>query len=240
MQSVLPLINKKVVTYGISRQADVQAVNISMKGFQAEYDALYKGYCLGRIKMKVTGMHNILNSLLAVAMGLELDIPFASIQQGLAEYKGVYRRFEFKAEIDGIAIFDDYAHHPTEIQATLDGFRESTNRRIVVAFQPHLYSRTRDFYKEFGKAFFSCDNLILAPIYPAREQPIPGISSKLIADAAIQSGHHQVKCLEDNAQIVDSILSELNEGDIFITMGAGNIWQYGEQIIKQLQNKGKK
>jgi UDP-N-acetylmuramate--alanine ligase len=239
VQSILPLINKKVVTYGTSRQADVQAVNISMKGFQAEYDALYKGYCLGRVKMKVTGMHNILNSLLAVAMGLELDIPFTAIQNGLAEYKGVYRRFELKAETNGIAIFDDYAHHPTEIKATLEGFRESTNRRIVVAFQPHLYTRTRDFFNDFGKAFFSCDYLILAPIYPAREQPIAGITSKLIADAAIQSGHHNVTCLEDNSQIVEETLKVLKEGDIFITMGAGNIWQYGEEIIEHVRN-GKK
>jgi UDP-N-acetylmuramate--alanine ligase len=235
--AILPLINKKVVTYGTSRQADVQAINIKMVGFQAEYDALYKGYCLGRIKMKVTGMHNILNSLLAVAMGLELDIPFTSIQKGLEEYKGVYRRFELKAEINGIAVFDDYAHHPTEITATLDGFRESTGRRIVVIFQPHLYSRTRDYYTDFGRAFFSCDVLILAPIYPAREQPIPGITSKLIADAAVQSGHHNVTCLEDNSLVVETALQELQEGDILITMGAGNIWQYGEEVISRLKDK---
>jgi UDP-N-acetylmuramate--alanine ligase len=237
IQEILPLINKKVVTYGTSRQADIQAINIRMEGFKAEYDAQYKGYCLGRIKMKVTGKHNVLNSLMAVAIGLELDIPFKEIQKGLSEYKGVYRRFELKAEIGGIAVFDDYAHHPTEIIATLEGFRESTRRRIVVIFQPHLYSRTRDFYQDFGRAFFSCDALILAPVYPAREQPIPGISSKLIADAAIQSGHHNVTCLEDNSGIVESTLKILEPDDILITMGAGNVWQYGEEIIKQLKAK---
>jgi len=237
VQAILPLINKKVVTYGTSRQADVQAINIDMKGFQSEYDALYKGYCLGRIKMKVTGMHNILNSLLAVAMGLELDIPFTAIQKGLSDYKGVYRRFELKAEVNGVAVFDDYAHHPTEITATLEGFRESTQRRTVVIFQPHLYSRTRDYYTDFGRAFFSCDVLILAPIYPAREQPIPGITSKLIADAAIQSGHHTVTCLEDNSKIVETAMQVIQEGDIVITMGAGNIWQYGEEIISLLKGE---
>jgi UDP-N-acetylmuramate--alanine ligase len=237
IQEILPLINKKVVTYGTSRQADVQAINIKMEGFKAEYDALYKSYCLGKVKMQVTGKHNILNSLLAVAMGLELDVPFASIQKGLSEYKGVYRRFELKAEINGIALFDDYAHHPTEITATLEGFRESTRRRIVVIFQPHLYSRTRDYHQEFGRAFFSCDALILAPVYPAREQPIPGITSKLIADAAVQSGHHNVTCLEDNSEIVDTAMKMLKPDDILITMGAGNIWQYGEEIIKLLNKK---
>jgi len=237
VQAILPQINKKVVTYGTTRQADVQAINLSMHGFQSEYDALYKGYCLGKISMKVTGKHNILNSLLAVAMGLELDIPFTAIQKGLAEYKGVYRRFELKAEIGGIAVFDDYAHHPTEITATLDGFRESTQRRIVVIFQPHLYSRTRDFYTDFGKAFFSCDLLILAPIYPAREQPIPGVTSKLIADAAIQSGHHNVVCLDDNQEIVKTALELIKPDDIVITMGAGSIWQFGEEIIKNLKSE---
>jgi UDP-N-acetylmuramate--alanine ligase len=210
-----------------------------MQGFQSEYDALYKGYCLGKIHMKVTGRHNIMNSLQAVAIGLELDIPFSDIQKGLAEYNGVYRRFEHKADVNEISIFDDYAHHPTEIAATLDGFRESTDRRIVVLFQPHLYSRTRDFYKAFGRAFFSCDSLILAPIYPAREQPIPGVTSKLIAEAAVQYGHHNVISIEDNSQLVEQSLNILKPGDIFITMGAGNIWQTGEQIIKILGEQKK-
>ena len=189
--------------------------------------------------MKVTGKHNILNSLLAVSMGLELDLPFSAIQQGLAEFKGVYRRSELKGEAGGIAVFDDYAHHPTEITATLEGFRESTTRRIVVLFQPHLYSRTRDFYQEFGRSFFSCDYLFVAPIYPAREAPIPGITSALIADAAIQGGHHNVVCLENNDILVDTISQELKPGDIFITMGAGNIWQFGETILTKLSRNKK-
>jgi len=208
-----------------------------MENFHASYDANYKGYCLGRIQLNVTGMHNILNSLLAVSMGLELDIPFKNIQKGLSDYKGVYRRFELKAEVAGITIFDDYAHHPTEITATLEGFRESTKRRIVVIFQPHLFSRTRDFHKDFGKAFFSCDTLILAPIYPAREQAIPGVTSKLIADAAIQCGHHNVTYVEDNKDIVDTAFQLLQEGDVVVTMGAGNIWQYGEELISRIRKE---
>ncbi len=235
VQSVLPLINKKIVTYGFSRQADVQATNISMKDFKAAYDVLYKGYKLGRISMKVTGRHNILNSLLAVGMGLELDIPFEKIQAGLAEYSGVYRRFEHKGDARGITLYDDYAHHPTEITATLEGFRESTQRRIVVLFQPHLYSRTKDLHQEFGRAFFACDYLILAPIYPARETPIPGVNSKMIADAAVQSGHHNIHLIENNESILSETLELLQSGDILITMGAGNIWRYGEEILAELQ-----
>ncbi|MDI9528456.1 MAG: UDP-N-acetylmuramate--L-alanine ligase [Candidatus Cloacimonadota bacterium] len=235
VQSILPNINKRIVTYGFSRQADIQASNIRMQDLSAEYDVRYKDYNLGRIKMQITGRHNIQNSLLAVGIGLELDIPFEHIQNGLREFNGVYRRFELKGEVESITVYDDYAHHPTEIAATLDGFRESTKRRIVALFQPHLYSRTRDFYEQFGKSFFSCDCLILAPIYPAREQEIPGVSSKLIADAAIQSGHHNVLLLESSADIVPKTLSILQPGDVLITMGAGNIWQYGEEILGKLQ-----
>lgn len=154
VQSVLPEISKNVITYGFSKQADVRAENIEMINFTSSYDLIYKSYKMGRIKLQVTGKHNILNSLMACSVGLELDIPFNMIQEGLYEYKGVYRRFENKGTYKGISFFDDYAHHPTEIMATLDGFRDSTNRRIVVLFQPHLYSRTRDFAEEFGRAFF--------------------------------------------------------------------------------------
>jgi len=235
VQSVLPRINKKIVTYGLSRQADIQAQNIVMKDFMAEYELSYKNYRLGSIRMNVSGRHNILNSLLAVGIGLELDIPFKHIRDGLNEYSGVYRRFELKGEAGGITVYDYYAHHPTEIRATLEGFKDSTKRRIVALFQPHLYSRTRDFHQEFGSSFFFCDQLILAPIYPAREAPIPGVSSKMIADAAIQSGHHNILLIEDNAQIVPQTLALLEPGDILVTMGAGNIWQSGEEILAELK-----
>jgi UDP-N-acetylmuramate--alanine ligase len=235
VQSILPFINKRIVTYGFSRQADVQARDIEMQGFKSSYDLSYKEYKLGRINLNVTGKYNIQNSLLAASIGLELDIPFTAIQLGLQEFNGVYRRFDMKGEAAGITVYDDYAHHPTEIKATLEGFKDSVKRRIVVLFQPHLYSRTRDFYEEFGKSFFSCDCLILAPIYPAREQPIPDITSKLIADAAIQSGHHQVHLVESNSEIVSRTLPLLKEGDILITMGAGNIWKYGEEILGKLK-----
>ncbi len=235
VQAILPSIYKKIVTYGFSRQADVQARDIKMKDFAASYDLSYKEYKLGRISMNVTGRHNIQNSLLAATIGLELDIPFKAIAEGLAKYSGVYRRFDLKGDAAGITVYDDYAHHPTEIKATLEGFKDSAKRRIVALFQPHLYSRTRDFYTQFGKAFFSCDCLLLAPIYPARELPIPGVSSKLIADAAIQSGHHQVHLIEDNSQIIPQTLAQLKAGDLLITMGAGNIWQYGEEILTQLK-----
>ncbi len=231
VQSILPEIEKKVITYGISRQADIHAVDIVMKNFRSEYQVVFKGYKLGKVELNVMGMHNILNSLLAITVGLELDIPFEAIQDGLAEYKGVYRRFELKGEKNDICVYDDYAHHPTEIHATLNGIRENTDRRIVVLFQPHLFSRTRDFYQEFGRSFFQSDLLFIAPIYPAREQPIEGVSGKMIASAAMQSGHRHVHYIEENSQIIETVKSHLEPGDLLITMGAGSIYKYGEEIL---------
>ena len=246
VQDILPKINKKIVSYGLSRQADVQAHDIRMQNFSTSYNLAYKGYKLGNITMNVAGKHNVQNSLLAATIGLELDLPFKSIQEGLAEFSGVYRRFEFKGKAGEITVYDDYAHHPTEIIATLEGFKDSISSRIVALFQPHLYSRTRDFYEQFGKAFFSCDCLILAPIYPAREKAIPGVCSKQIADVAIQSGHRNVNVIENNADIVSQTMDLLMPGDTLVTMGAGNIWQYGEEILALLKksvdtnSKGKK
>lgn len=237
VQSIIPKLQRRIVTYGFSKQAEVRAENISMIDFTSSYDLIYKNEHLGKIELQVTGKHNILNSLLAVAVGLEIDLDFKSIHDGLKAYKGVYRRFENKGTIKEISFFDDYAHHPTEIMATLDGFRDSTNRRIVVLFQPHLFSRTRDFYKEFGRAFFSCDKLLIAPIYPAREKEIPGITSKLIVDEARKSGHKNVDYIEDNNKIVDTVLKCLQPGDIFITMGAGRIYEYGEKVMDVLDGK---
>ena len=231
VQSIIPEIKKEIVSYGLSKQANLRAENIEMKDFKSSYVAIYNGKELGKIHLNVLGIHNILNSLLAVATGLELEIFFSKIQKGLSEYSGVFRRFEFKGEKNGIIVYDDYAHHPTEIEATLKGIKDSTNKRIIVIFQPHLFSRTRDFYREFGRSFFQSDVLVITPIYPAREKQIPGISGKMIADAAIQTGHKNVHYIESNDKIIGKIEEVSKPDDIVITMGAGNIYQFGEQFI---------
>ena len=231
VQSIIPSINKEILTYGFSQQANVRAVNVKFNNFKTSYTAVYNGDKLGRINLNVMGEHNILNSLLAVATGLELDIPFGSIQKGLADYNGVFRRFEYKGEKDGVILYDDYAHHPTEIEATLKGVRDSISNRIVVAFQPHLYSRTQDFYEDFGRSFFQSDVLLVTPIFPAREKPLPGITGKLISDAAIQSGHKDVHYVESNDEIIKKIKEITKSGDILITMGAGNIYKFGENFL---------
>ena len=234
VQSVIPDIKKNIFTYGFSAQAALRAINIEMSNFETSYTAILDNQELGQIHLKVPGKHNVLNSLLAVSVGLELQIPFSAIQKGLAGYNGVFRRFEYKGSVNSITLYDDYCHHPTEIIATLNAIKENTDKRIVAVFQPHLYSRTRDFYDEFGRSFFQSDILLVTPIFPAREKPIPGISGKMIADAAIQSGHRHVHYIESNDEIVKSMKSHCQPGDIIVTMGAGNIYQYGEEFLRNV------
>jgi len=239
VQSVIPHIKKEIVTYGFSKQAVVQAQNLVMKEFHSAFDVKHRGELLGTVEMSSFGRHNILNALMAVAIGLELDVPFDAIQAGLAEFRGVYRRCELKGQCNDIILYDDYAHHPTEIKATLNGMRENTDRRIIAVFQPHLYSRTRDFSQEFGRSFFQSDVLLVTPIYPAREDPIPGITGKLIADAAIQSGHKQVFYVDSNASIVAKMREICLPGDLVVTIGAGSIVRFGEEFLGELEKGGK-
>ena len=233
VQSVLPQINKHLLTYGLSRQADVRAEEIEMKDFQASYTLFVRGDRKERINLKVSGMHNVLNSLLAVCVGLELEIPIDKIARGLSEFTGVFRRFEFKGSYNDVLFYDDYAHHPTEIEATLKGVRDNTKRRIVVIFQPHLFSRTRDFFEEFGRSFYHSDLLIVVPIYPAREQPIEGVTGKLISNAAIEYGHRNVIYIEKNESIIPKVKELIKPNDIVITMGAGSIYKFGEKLIEE-------
>lgn len=230
-QSIIPYLKKRIITYGLSKQADIRAENIEMNEFVSKFDVYYKHNKLTEIELNIPGHHNILNSLMAISIGLELDIPIMTIKEGLRKFKGVFRRFEFKGKFDKALLYDDYAHHPTEIQATLKGVKENTDKRIVVVFQPHLYSRTRDFHEEFGKSFFQSDVLIITPIYPAREDPIPGITGKLIANDAIQHGHRNVIYIDNNKDIIPKIREIFRENDIIITMGAGDIYRYGERLI---------
>ena len=234
IQSILPEINKNIITYGITKQADVKALHLQNENFKTFFDVSYKDYILGTITLNLIGKHNIQNALLAVTVGIELNIPFSIIKQGLEEFKGVYRRMEFLGEKRGIKVFDDYAHHPTEIITTLQGLKENTNHRIVAVFQPHLYSRTRDFVQEFSCSFYNADVLVITPIYPAREAPIAGITGKLIADAARQSRQHEVLYIEDNKKITQSLLEILKENDLLITIGAGDINKYAQEVLSKL------
>ncbi|MDP2301511.1 MAG: UDP-N-acetylmuramate--L-alanine ligase [Ignavibacteria bacterium] len=235
LQDILPQINKKVITYGVSPQADVRAYNIVHNEFSSNYTVNYKGEVLGEITLKIPGLHNVKNSLVAVCIATELDVPFPIIKKALEAFSGVYRRFEVKYDED-VMVVDDYAHHPTETSATLAGIRSGWNRRLIAVFQPHLYSRTRDFYQEFGRSFLNSDVFICTDVYPARELPIEGVTGEIIAEAAKKFGHKNVIYIKDKNDL-PSILSEIKKpGDIIVTMGAGDIWKYGEKLVDIIKN----
>lgn len=237
LQDIIPQFRtKKLITYGLTPQADVQAVDIMHNGNATRFTLVRGGNDLGAIALNIPGRHNVQNALAAITVGLELGVPFDKIKAGIEKFAGVYRRWEKKGEHRGILLYDDYAHHPTECRATLAGARAGWRRqRLVCVFQPHLYSRTRDFYEEFGKSFLLSDVLVVTDVYPAREDPIQGITGELIVNAAKQFGHKDVHYVPDKKDIPSYLAGIVKENDIVITMGAGDIWRYGEEFFRNLK-----
>jgi UDP-N-acetylmuramate--alanine ligase len=236
IQDIMPKIKKKIVTYGLNAQADVQAIDPEFSGRKASYTLIYKGKDYGRINLQVPGIHNIKNSLAGIAVGMELGIEFEKIKKAVERFRGVYRRFEIRAEVNGIIVVDDYAHHPTEIRVVLQAAKDGCKRRVVAVFQPHLYSRTRDFYLDFGRSFFNADVCVLTDVYPAREEPIEGVSGKLIADAARDFGHKDVHYVPNKMELADYVLGLVKSGDMVIFMGAGDITKICGEFIKKLES----
>jgi UDP-N-acetylmuramate--alanine ligase len=235
LQDIMPTLNKKkIITYGLNPQADVQAVDIRHKENRTTFMVVRGSKDLGEVTIQVPGKHNVQNALAAISVGLELNIPFDRIKSGIERFTGVYRRWEKKGEVKGITVYDDYAHHPTECRATLSGAKSGWRRRVVCVFQPHLFTRTRDFYEEFGKSFLLSDVLVVTDIYPAREEPIQGVTGLLIVNAAKQYGHKDAHYVPDKTAVPKYLKSIVKENDIVITMGAGDIWKFGEQLLKEL------
>ncbi len=234
LQEIIPEIPRKIVTYGITNQADVRAVDISYSEHSNTYSVIYFGEELGKIKLNVPGLHMIKNSLVAVSIAMQLGIDFKIIKEALESFSGVYRRFEMKYDNE-LMVIDDYAHHPTEINATLAAIRGGWKRRLVAVFQPHLYSRTRDFYQEFGRSFLNSDLFICTDVYPAREKPLEGITGKLITDTAKSYGHKNVYFEPDKTKIPALLKKLSKQGDIIVTLGAGDIWKYGEKFVDELK-----
>ena len=236
LQDIIPHINKTIFTYGTTAQADVRAVDIEHEGFSSKYTVIFKGKELGQIRLNIPGVHYVKNSLVAVTIGMELGIDFKVIKKALEKFIGVYRRFETKYKND-ILVLDDYAHHPTETSATLSGIRAAWDRRLIVVFQPHLYSRTRDFYQDFGRSFLNSDVFICTDIYPAREKPIEGVSGEMIANITRKFGHKNVHYVADKNKIPAKLMDLKKKDDIIITMGAGDIWKYGEKFVELIKEE---
>ncbi|HMB98121.1 MAG TPA: UDP-N-acetylmuramate--L-alanine ligase [Balneolaceae bacterium] len=241
VRSILPEIERRTISYGFTPQAQVRAINIKKEGFYSSFTVLYEDKILGEIRLRAPGDHNVKNSLAAVAVGLELGMSFENIKSGLERFQGVYRRFQKKADSDNILVVDDYAHHPTEVQASISAARNGwKEKRIVAVFQPHLYSRTQKMYQEFGLSFFDAEVLVVTDVYPSREEPIEGVNGKLIAETAKKYGHRDVHYVEDKNKLPATLKEICRPGDIIITMGAGDIYRYCEKfvnlLIKQTEN----
>jgi UDP-N-acetylmuramate--alanine ligase len=238
VQSIVGDIERRVITYGTTRQAEVRAENLQRDGLQTRFDVMKHDERLGEVELKVSGMHNVRNALAAVAVGLELEISFEEIRDGLGAFTGVRRRFEKTGEINDVVIIDDYAHHPSEIRATLDAASQGyPDRRIVAVFQPHLYSRTRDFLDDFARSFFETDLLVLIDIYGAREEPIEGIDGRRLADRAEQFGHRAVHYVPDKTDLPSELLDVTRPGDVVLMLGAGDIWRYSRTFVELLEDE---
>lgn len=216
-------INKNIVTFGLSRNCDYYAENIQYKANQTSCDVFEKGKLLLQLVINMPGEYNVKNALAAIAVARKIDVSPDVIKDAIADFNGVYRRFDIRGEVNGVLVVDDYAHHPTEIQAALKAARNGYAKRIVTVFQPHTFTRTQALYKDFGKSFDDTDLLIIAGIYPAREKPIEGITGKLIADEAIRYGNKNVEYIENLDDIKLRLKDILQENDMLITLGAGNV-----------------
>jgi UDP-N-acetylmuramate--alanine ligase len=241
VQAVIPRVKRRRITYGLSAQADISAHAIRFdRPFGSTFTVWQGKDVIGDVELNRPGLHNIYNALAAVAIGFELGIEFAVIAQALANYTGVNRRFQFKGEAAGVLVIDDYGHHPTEVRATLAAAKVgSKGRRMVVLFQPHRYTRTRDQLDEFARAFNNADVLLVTDIYAASEDPIPGITAEVLTDAIRSYGHKEVAYVGNLETAVKALVSEARPGDMVVTLGAGNVYQAGEQLLELLKKNGK-
>jgi UDP-N-acetylmuramate--alanine ligase len=236
-QSILNRIKGRFLTYGFSREADYQARILSMGTGGSRFEVSQDGTVLAKVDFGLYGEHNISNALGAFAVSHRLGISCADIQAGLSEFRGVKRRLENLGEAAGIRFYDDYAHHPSEIQASLTALKSAGSGRLVVVFQPHLFSRTRLLYKQFSRVLLNCDKLFVMPVYAARETPAKGVEGSLISEEVRKSGHADVSYLDKPEHAVSVISGSLAPGDTLLTMGAGDVYKIAHAVKQQRNSK---
>ncbi len=238
LQGLLPQIKKRLTTYGRSTQADYQARNIRFGEMKSYFTVLYRGENLGEFTLSMPGLHNVYNALAAIAVGRELDIELDLIKQALQTAEGVQRRMEIKGQFDSVTVVDDYGHHPTEIQATLEAVTANwPQRRKVVVFQPHRYTRTQALMEEFTRSFNNSDVLVVLPIYAASETPIAGVSGEALGASIRAHGHRSVTYLESLEACVAHLESNLEADDLLLTLGAGDVYRVGEMLLERGKTK---
>ncbi len=234
VRSLLPKVKKPYVTYGLSPEANFFARDLEANGMEIKFSVCHQSRILGQVSLHMPGRHNVTNALSAVAVGQELGVPFERISESLESFMGIHRRFEIKGELKNIMVIDDYGHHPAEIRATISAIRDGWSRPLTVIFQPHRYTRTRDLFEEFLTAFDGVDRLILTDIYPAGEDEISGVQSESLYGAIKRRGHMEVHFVSDKNDIVEKLLPRLVEGDMVLTLGAGDIHKVGDALVESL------
>ncbi len=238
VQDILPRIEKRVATYGLSAQADYRARNLKAQGLTTTFEVIRRGQSLGDFEVRMPGQHNVLNALATIALADELAVPHEQIKSSLASFAGVQRRFTIVGEPRGITIVDDYGHHPAEVEATLEAAQRAYGRRLIVAFQPHRYSRTQHCFDELVRAFNRADVLLLTDVYAAGEAPIEGIDSAHLSQAIRAHGHRDVTHVPDVNTLPSVLAERCAVGDVIITMGAGNITRVGRDLLVLLGTDG--
>ncbi len=239
VQAIIPYVERRRMTYGLSAQADISAHGIRYdQNFGSKFTMWQGTSEIGEIQLRVPGLHNVYNSLAAIAVGLELDVPFGQIAEALANFAGAGRRFQHKGEVGGVLVIDDYGHHPTEIKATLAAAKiGSGGRRIVVLFQPHRYSRTHDLMEEFARSFNNADTLFITDIYAASEEPIKGVTAEVLTEAVKRFGHKDVRYIGPVENGAETLRDHVQPGDLVLTLGAGTVNRVSEQLLTLLRER---
>ncbi len=235
VREILPRIKRRAITYGLAPDADYRAEEISFSGSATRFSLRHRGVLLGSVKLNVPGLFNVLNALAATAVAREMEMAFPAIREGLAGFTGVQRRLEVRGKAKAITVVDDYGHHPTEIRATLAAARQVWPGRIICVFQPHRYTRTQALFEEFLTAFADADCLLVTDIYPASEEPIPGVTALALCQAIRRAGHRDACHFSDFDAMVDHLAKIARPSDVVLTQGAGSVWKVGEAFLKRIR-----
>ncbi len=235
VQQLLPSVNRRTITYGRSHQASLHIADAECGPFESRFTVRSRHQELGRFHLRVPGIHNVLNATAAIAIGLELEVKVSAIQEAIASYSGVDRRFQTRGSARGVTVIDDYGHHPTEIRATLAAAQLCGFQRIHAVFQPHRFTRTQHLMDEFAKSFHQADAVYVLDIYAASEQPIEGVTGSSLAERMRAFGHRCVNYTGTMERTADAVVENVREKDLVLTLGAGNVWQVGERILEKLR-----
>jgi UDP-N-acetylmuramate--alanine ligase len=245
VQAIIPQIQRRHVTYGVSKQADYRAKNVRFSGLSTHFEVWRRGESLGDFTVKMPGHHNVLNALSVIAVADELEVPFDVVREAIKSFHGVQRRFTVLGQpaitrggkTGDVMIVDDYGHHPAEVEATLDAAQNGFDRRVVVAFQPHRYTRTQSLFDDFTRAFNKADVLIVTDVYAAGEKPIPGATGEALVEAIRAHGHHNVRHIADKKQIGAALIDLARPGDLVIALGAGDINASARELLAALEKE---